>query len=102
MTEILIPVKNPPKNCHECKNGWCNLWEQNKNMTTGKHPDCPMKELPPHGDLVNRGNILLGLQAETLGINPKDKDFEGIKKGILLARKVVNEADSVVPASGGK
>lgn len=63
---------------------------------------CPLIELPPHGDLVNRGNILLGLQVEALGINPKDKDFEGIKKGILLARKAVNEADSVVPASGGK
>ena len=53
MAEILIPVKNPPKNCHECKNGWCNLWEQNKNMTTWKHPDCPMKELPTHGRLID-------------------------------------------------
>lgn len=53
MAEILIPVKNPPKNCHECKNGWCNLWEQNKNMTTCKHPDCPMKELPTHGRLID-------------------------------------------------
>lgn len=57
MAEILITLNNPPNNCHECKNGWCDLWEQNINMTTGKHPDCPMKELPPHGDLIDANAV---------------------------------------------
>ena len=40
--DILIKGMEMPKNCHDCKNGWCNLWEQNKNMTTGRHPHCPL------------------------------------------------------------
>lgn len=59
------------------------------------------RELPAHGELLNRDNILFLLQAEALGIDPKDKDFEGIKRGLLLARKAVNEAVSVIPASRG-
>lgn len=53
----------------------------------------------PHGDLLARGNVLFNLQVEALGIDPKDKDFKGIKKGILLARKAIAECAVVLEAS---
>lgn len=28
------------------------------NMHSGRHPDCPIVELPPYGDLIDRDNLL--------------------------------------------
>lgn len=64
-------------------------------------PNSPAIELPPHGDLILRGGALFQLQAEALGISPNDKDFEGIKKGLLIARKIIIEAPVVLEANNG-
>ena len=53
-------------------------------------------ELPPHGELIEKSNVIFNLQVEALGIEPKDKDFEGIKKGLLLARKAVMDTKPVI------
>lgn len=57
-------------------------------------------ELPPHGELISKGNILFQLQVEVLSrIDPNDKDFDGIKKGILLARKAICDSPTILEAS---
>jgi len=94
MAEILIPVKNPPKNCHECKNGWCNLWEQNKNMTTGKHPDCPMKELPPHKELCDKDKLKEATK-NTVFQNSRGEVYQ-IGKAIAM---MIDQAPVVVEAT---
>ena len=64
MGNILISGVDVPKNCHDCKNGWCNLWEQNKNMTKDRHSSCPITVLQPHEDLIDRDRATTQIIAE--------------------------------------
>ena len=32
----------------------CNLWRDFNKLLTERHKDCPLVELPPHGDLIDR------------------------------------------------
>lgn len=68
---ILIKMEMP-KNCEECNlESFCNLWVDAKRMcgenftdskarvkATIRHPNCPLVELPPHGDLID-GDALI-------------------------------------------
>ena len=56
----MIVIKGKmPKNCHECKNGWCQEWERVRDMTKEKSKDCPIVgEIPDkHGRLIDADAI---------------------------------------------
>lgn len=93
--DILIKDMEMPKNCHDCKNGWCNLWEKNKNMTIGRHPDCPLVALPEHGDLIDRQAVLSYF--ETAFLMGADMDYEDIV-GIVSNPKAIA---TIVEANNG-
>lgn len=88
MDVLIKNMNNKPKNCI--------LEEHLSDGTVIKHE---VVELPPHGDLIEKSNVLFNLQAEALGLYPLDKDYEGIKKGLILARKAVLDAPTVLEAS---
>ena len=63
---ILIKGMAMPKNCTECNfgvDGWCyakSPTEPNsKSLATHTRPSwCPLVELPPHGDLIDRDALM--------------------------------------------
>ena len=59
-----------------------NIWRE-------RHPDCPLIELPPHGDLVDRNELL----AEY------DRQHEGEAGN---ARKIMEQGETVIEAEGSE
>lgn len=71
---ILIKGMAMPKNCGECRlntmyglpfacDGWCFAMSptepNSKSLATGTRPSwCPLVELPPHGDLIDRDALM--------------------------------------------
>ncbi len=113
MADVLIKGMEMPSNCSKCRfYDSCTalaefedyesiLFNEEIGEEGNRHHDCPLVELPPHGDLIAKSNVLFNLQAEALGIDPNDNDFDGIKKGLLLARIAVLDAPTVLEASNG-
>jgi len=67
MPDILIRgVELPKYGCAGCyfKTGkYCGIIEKNENveeysLRAERHPDCPLIELPPHGDLIDRDEFV--------------------------------------------
>ena len=62
MSDILIKRMDMPKTCEDCTlESFCSLWIDARRMSaephdraTIRHPDCPLLEIPPHGDLIDR------------------------------------------------
>ena len=48
---IYIPGIAPPENCDKCTHPTCTLWQNHE--PDGRHKDCPIIELPPHGRLID-------------------------------------------------
>ena len=89
---ILIKGINPPKSCYTCS--WYNKVECPVNngryyYRAQRHPSCPLVELPPHGDLVDRSELL----AEY------DRQHEG---EVGNARKIMEQAKAVIEAEGSE
>lgn len=59
MPDILIRGVEIPKYCGRCSNPYCKLWQELDDLTMGRHPSCPIKELRPHGDLIDVSKITL-------------------------------------------
>lgn len=59
---ILIKGMPMPKNCEECPftdSIWCGRTGQRIHSTMlDRLPDCPLIELPPHGDLIDRDALM--------------------------------------------
>ena len=81
---IYLPNMEMPKNCIGCPI-CCGLPYQHRDVK-GRRPDCPLIELPPHGDLVDRNELL----AEY------DRQHEG-EAG--KARKIMEQAETVIEGS---
>ena len=106
MADILIKGMDKPKYCYESDGQVvkpCDFlevcrrkWGGNINALDVHSEACPLVELPSHDDLLARGNVLFNLQVEALSIDPKDKDIDGIKKGLLLARKAIMDAKPII------
>jgi len=70
MSDIVIRNMTMPKSCFKsvfehCEHYYsCEVFRKNCNerfiieYSDKRHPDCPLKELPPHGDLVDRQEIV--------------------------------------------
>ena len=90
---VLIKGMNMPKSCRpgDCPLAvWaCELWKSVNNLgeKKEKHKDCPIVEIPEHGDLIDRDDLL------------KKK----IKMDAFVALEWVNDVDicmarTVIPA----
>ena len=70
MSDIVIGNMKMPKSCFKsvfehCEHYYsCEVFRKNCNerfiieYSDKRHPDCPLKELPPHGDLIDRQKLL--------------------------------------------
>ena len=85
---ILIRGMEMPNVCAYCflDASECDLHAK-VNIWRERHPDCPLIELPPHGDLVDRNELL----AEY------DRQHEGEAGN---ARKIMEQGETVIEAEG--
>lgn len=61
---IYIPGISPPENCDKCTHPTCTLWQNRE--PDGRHEDCPIIELPPHGRLIDADAFLAKLKNDPL------------------------------------
>ena len=87
---ILIKGMDMPNVCAYCflDASECDLHAK-VNIWRERHPDCPLIELPPHGDLVDRNELL----AEY------DRQHEGEAGN---ARKIMEQGETVIEAEGNE
>ena len=87
---ILIKGMDMPNVCAYCflDASECDLHAK-VNIWRERHPDCPLIELPPHGDLVDRNELL----AEY------DRQYEGEAGN---ARKIMEQGETVIEAEGSE
>lgn len=62
---VLVRGMEMPKNCWECSlsdvdddYGRCCLFSGIACLNIGRQDNCPLVEVPPHGDLIDRDNLL--------------------------------------------
>lgn len=98
MPDILIRGMEMPKyGCAGCyfKTGkYCGIISKNENveeysLRAERHPDCPIHELPQHGDLISRDAVLNKIEAYVCG----SQDSEFIKNEIIKAMPVIIPAE---------
>ena len=62
---ILIKGMEMPKNCGECGlESFCNLWTHT-DWEKCRHANCPLIELPPHGDLIDKRMLINDISNNT-------------------------------------
>lgn len=102
MSDILIQGMEMPKTCAICKirscNSYCPLNIEIKfffdpsntgfDFCTGRHSDCPLHELPEHGDLIDRAPLVRTFNERA--------DHEG---WAYLDDEDLDDAPVIVPAS---
>ena len=61
---ILIKGMEMPTSCWNCPvdKPLCTLWQgmTTDEMDNGRHKDCPLVHIPPHGDLIDRDALPTG------------------------------------------
>ena len=99
MADVLIRGKEMPKNCWHCefnkstldRHDFCSVNGKQYNWGLEERPsDCPLIEVPPHGDLVDINALKLSI-LDVGYVNKHD-----YLKGVLNA---INNAPTVIPAS---
>lgn len=94
---VLIKGINIPKGCWGCRfrrweNGYgdqCIITDTFIKDIFIKEKDCPLVEIPPHGDLVDKDYLLFEY----------DRQHEGPAGG---ARKIIEDAPAIIDAEGRK
>lgn len=94
---VIVKNMEMPKNCRTCpmlfdghNYRWCNITGESlgiEETDNGRDEHCPLIELPPHSDLVDRNKLL----AEY------DRQHEG-EAG--KARKIMEQAKAVIETEG--
>lgn len=91
---IIVKGMEMPKNCWECALsdidddfGRCCLFSGIACLTIGRQDNCPLIEIPPHGDLVDRDAM----------IAEYDHQHKGPAGG---ARRIMEQAKTVIEAEG--
>lgn len=95
MSEVMIRGMKMPKACWECplkvhlfQQLWCTPSNKviNRNDNTERELDCPLVEVPPHGDLVDRNYL----------ISEYDRQHKGPAGG---ARRIMEDAPPIIEGS---
>ena len=88
---ILIKSMEMPQNCAECFIGFCmqigcEHYIEFNDCAITRHPDCPLRELPPHGRLIDADKLMQRMWDETDCM-------------ISVPATFVRDAPTVIPAS---
>ena len=104
---ILIDMEMPKK-CGDCPCYCIDLdcceisFETVSSLQLSRQGNCPLQELPPHGDLIDRDNLDIFHREEQAledyQANPDDEYLEGLKDGLHEAAKQIFIAPTVIPA----
>lgn len=95
MSEVMIRGMKMPKACWECplkvhlfQQLWCTPSNKviNRNDNTERELDCPLVEVQPHGDLVDRNYL----------ISEYDRQHKGPAGG---ARRIMEDAPPIIEGS---
>lgn len=62
MSDILIKGMEMPKRCTGCFNSKCLLFFEHTDPNNSRHPNCPLVELPPLGELISRQDVIDALK----------------------------------------
>ena len=103
---ILIKDMEIPQTCEDCTlESYCGLWIEARRLcgetftdaksrvkATIRHPDCPLVEVPPHGDLIDRDDLMSTLLNKTYGV-----DINVVMKQIM--EKIIS-APTIIEAEG--
>ena len=101
MSEVLIKGMEMPKACWECplkvhlfQQLWCTPSNKviDREDNTEREPDCPLVEVPPHGDLVDKDKLMQEFMDSDLDHLQRDDWKEVIQ--------IVSDADVVIEAEG--
>ena len=96
---IYIPGIAPPENCDKCTHPTCTLWQNHE--PDGRHKDCPIIELPPHGRLIDADALKIYQMEENVRAYGEPNEYEydaGLIDGLHMAAKDVSAAPTVIPA----
>ena len=88
---IYIPGIAPPENCDKCTHPTCTLWQNHE--PDGRHKDCPIIELPPHGRLIDADAL------NDLLINLADNEYT--PKVFASCLSYEENAPTIIPADPG-
>ena len=83
---VYIPDIAPPESCDECTHPTCTLWQNRE--PDGRHEDCPLIEVPPHGRLIDADALL--------GESQKDGAYDYISAYDIDRAKTVIPGDRKV------
>ena len=106
---ILIKGMEMPTNCEKCpfldyeegfcfasgvkhKSGWYESTLCPGGIKDGRHEECPLIEIPPHGDLIDRDALEQDAQKRLLICNKYDNHFQKpyeVMRAIALASIII-------------
>lgn len=94
---VLIKGMKMPKYCGECDIEWCTRWKKlivaGMPIAKSRPSDCPLIELPPHGDLISREQLVdIGLHLMNIAKN------DDIANGVKWLWQYVIEAPAILEA----
>lgn len=92
---VYIKGMEIPKNCDECSISnihLCKLWMRMtiSQRVEGKHPNCPLVEVPPHGDLVDRDALMTEVMDSDLDHLQRD-DWKEVIQIVADAPTIIGE-----------
>lgn len=115
MTGVYIKGMEMPTSCHECVagfGGYCFVASAESDGICpdhGRPDDCPLVELPPHGDLIDRQALLQEFykaqkSADAHGIGFSDAFYMGneICAEWWAVERKVEDAPVIIPAEEGE
>ena len=100
MSEYIFRTENPIKDCSICpfvKTAICPSKDDRYIPFGYKRGDCPVNEVPPHGDLKDYDS--LGNKMSNLYMKNKEKWSPDYIEGFLRALKMLDKAPTFIEAS---
>ena len=91
---VYIKGMEMPKTCGKCqiKNAIeCNRWKLVRSIVLDRHKDCPLVPVPPHGDLIDRGETIIDA-------NERAYDFWLSDDEVNATIQFLKEQPTIIPA----
>ena len=92
---LVIKGMEMPKNCGDC---W---FEHAYEFCESKYEDCPLIELPPHGDLIDRRYAIATACSGRIRTLPTTEDGENWIR-VEEVRESIKNAPTIIPAEEGE
>ena len=103
---VYIKGMEMPENCFHCRfsrwdveGGFCDLLNKDADMRFKRHDDCPLIEVPDHGDLIDMDDFSHAMYHEAFEV---DSDMQKWESGCWIRYKMFEKlrdsAPVVIPA----